>query len=151
MVTPLRIARNDRTDVFILPGMANRHGLITGATGTGKTVTLQTLAEQFSAIGVPCVMSDVKGDLTGISQPGGNNAKVAERLEKLGIDPKAEKLLRASTDYVAGLQRFSIDTRSTLEVVLKSGQKIQFDNATRVSVQRPNKLRAERITADLQV
>ena len=85
MVTPLRIARNDQTDVFMLPGMANRHGLITGATGTGKTVTLQTLAEQFSAIGVPCFMSDVKGDLTGISQPGGDNAKVAERLEKLGI------------------------------------------------------------------
>jgi hypothetical protein len=62
-----------------------------------------------------------------------------------GIDPKAEKLLRASTDYVAGLKRFSIDTRSTLEVVLVSGQKIQFDNATRVAVQRPNKLRAERI------
>lgn len=65
--------------------------------------------------------------------------------QPVGIDPKAEKLLRASTDYVAGLQRFSIDTRSTLDVVLKSGQKIQFDNATRVSVQRPNKLRAERI------
>jgi len=62
-----------------------------------------------------------------------------------GIDPKAEKLLRASTDFLAGLKRFSIDTRSTLEVVLFSGQKIQFDNATRVSVQRPNKLRAERI------
>lgn len=85
MTTPLRFARNDRTDLFILPGMTNRHGLITGATGTGKTVTLQTLAEQFSAIGVPCFMSDVKGDLTGISQPGGGNAKVAERLEQLGI------------------------------------------------------------------
>jgi hypothetical protein len=65
-----------------------------------------------------------------------------------GIDSKAEKLLRASTDFLAGLKRFSIDTGSTLEVVLVSGQKIQFDNATRVSVQRPNKLRAER-TGDL--
>jgi DNA helicase HerA-like ATPase len=65
--------------------MANRHGLITGATGTGKTVTLQTLAEQFSSIGVPCFMSDVKGDLTGVSQPGGANSKVTERLDKLGI------------------------------------------------------------------
>jgi hypothetical protein len=65
-----------------------------------------------------------------------------------GIDPKAEKLLRVSTDFLAGLKRFSIDTRSTHEVVLFSGQKIQFDNATRVSVQRPNKLRAER-TGDL--
>ncbi len=62
-----------------------------------------------------------------------------------GIDPRAEKLLRASTDFLAAQKRFSIDTGSTLEVVLVSGQKIQFENATRVSVQRPNKLRAERI------
>lgn len=85
MIPPLRIAKNDTTELLILPAMANRHGLITGATGTGKTVTLQTLAEQFSAIGVPCFMSDVKGDLTGISQPGGGNKKVTERLENLGI------------------------------------------------------------------
>lgn len=85
MTPPLRIAKNDLTELFILPPMANRHGLITGATGTGKTVTLQTLAEQFSAIGVPCFMSDVKGDLTGISRPGGENRKVTERLAKLGI------------------------------------------------------------------
>lgn len=62
-----------------------------------------------------------------------------------GIDPKAEKLLRASTDYVAGLKQFSIDSRSTLEAVLKSGQRIQFDNGAKVAVQRPNKLRAERV------
>lgn len=85
MTSPFPIAKNDQTELFILPGMANRHGLITGATGTGKTVTLQTLAEQFSDIGVPCFMSDVKGDLTGISQSGGGNAKVTERLEKLGL------------------------------------------------------------------
>lgn len=85
MTTPLLIAKNDLTELFILPGMANRHGLITGATGTGKTVTLQTLAEQFSGIGVPCFMSDVKGDLTGISKIGGGNKKVTERLEKLGL------------------------------------------------------------------
>ena len=64
--------------------------------------------------------------------------------QQAGIDPQAEKLLRASTDFLAGLKRFSIDTQSTLEVVLVSGQKIQLDNDTRVSVQRPNKLRAER-------
>lgn len=85
MTLPLRIAKNDLTELFILPPMANRHGLITGATGTGKTVTLQTLAEQFSAIGVPCFLSDVKGDLTGISRPGGENKKVTERLDKLEI------------------------------------------------------------------
>jgi hypothetical protein len=85
MTAPLLIAKNDAAELFLLPQMANRHGLITGATGTGKTVTLQTLAEHFSAIGVPCFMSDVKGDLSGISQPGGNNPKVTERIEKLGL------------------------------------------------------------------
>jgi len=85
MTTPLPIAKNDLTELFILPAMANRHGLITGATGTGKTVTLQTLAEQFSAIGVPCFLADVKGDLTGISRTGGENRKVTERLDKLRI------------------------------------------------------------------
>ncbi len=85
MTAPLSIAKNDHAELVLLPAMANRHGLITGATGTGKTVTLQTLAEQFSAIGVPCFMSDVKGDLSGISQPGGGNAKVAERVDKLGL------------------------------------------------------------------
>jgi hypothetical protein len=85
MTAPLLIAKNDHAELVLLPAMANRHGLITGATGTGKTVTLQSLAEQFSAIGVPCFMSDVKGDLSGISQAGGGNAKVAERIEKLGL------------------------------------------------------------------
>jgi len=85
MTDPLRIAKSEHTELCILPHMANRHGLITGATGTGKTVTLQTLAEQFSNIGVPCFMSDVKGDLSGIAQPGGDNAKVNERLDKLGL------------------------------------------------------------------
>src|SRR5512146_3540527 len=75
----------------LLPQMANRHGLIAGATGTGKTVTLQTMAEGFSRIGVPVFMADVKGDLAGLSQPAGNNPKVAERARKLGITltPKA--------------------------------------------------------------
>jgi DNA helicase HerA-like ATPase len=86
MTEPLLIARNAATDLVLLPQMANRHGLITGATGTGKTVTLQTLAEHFSSIGVPCFMSDVKGDLSGISQPGGSNAKVAERVDMLKLE-----------------------------------------------------------------
>ena len=86
MTEPLLIAKNDTTELFILPQMANRHGLITGATGTGKTVTLQVLAEHFSAIGVPCFMSDVKGDLSGISQPGGGNPKVAERVQSLKLE-----------------------------------------------------------------
>ncbi len=89
MTAPLLIAKNDTMELHLLPQMANRHGLITGATGTGKTVTLQSLAEQFSAIGVPCFMSDVKGDLSGISQAGGDNAKVAERVDKLGLTDHA--------------------------------------------------------------
>ncbi|MBI1283622.1 MAG: DUF853 family protein [Thiobacillus sp.] len=86
MADPLLIAKNTHTELFLLPHMANRHGLITGATGTGKTVTLQTLAEHFSSIGVPCFMSDVKGDLSGISQAGGGNKKVAERVESLKLE-----------------------------------------------------------------
>ena len=66
--------------------MANRHGLITGATGTGKTVTLQTLAESFSRIGVPVFLSDIKGDLSGLSKAGGNNPKVTARAELLKLE-----------------------------------------------------------------
>jgi hypothetical protein len=65
--------------------MANRHGLISGATGTGKTVTLQVLAENFSMIGVPVFMADVKGDLAGLSRPGSENPKIMERITKLGL------------------------------------------------------------------
>ena len=83
MPSPLLLAKNDKTELALLPGLANRHGLITGATGTGKTVTLQALAQRFSSIGVPVFMADVKGDLSGIAKPGGANAKVAERLKLL--------------------------------------------------------------------
>ncbi len=84
MVNPVRIAKaEDFRD--ILPKMANRHGLIAGATGTGKTVTLQSIAEQFSRIGVPVFMADVKGDLSGMSQAGGGNPKVDARVGQLGI------------------------------------------------------------------
>jgi uncharacterized protein len=89
MANPLRIAKHEASELFVLPQMANRHGLVTGATGTGKTVTLQTLAEQFSAIGVPCFVSDVKGDLSGISQPGGGNRKVEERVAQLQLTDHA--------------------------------------------------------------
>ena len=74
-------------DIHLLPQMANRHGLVAGATGTGKTVTLQVLAEAFSSIGVPVFAADIKGDLSGVSQPGGGNAKVDERVEQLGLAP----------------------------------------------------------------
>ena len=87
MAEPLLIARNSQTECHLLPGLANRHGLITGATGTGKTVTLQTMAENFSKIGVPVFMADVKGDLTGISQPGSIGEKLAALLKERGITP----------------------------------------------------------------
>ena len=74
-----------KSDIFLMPKMANRHGLIAGATGTGKTVTLRVLAEQLSRIGVPIFMADVKGDLSGLPFPGGENPKVIERVSKLGL------------------------------------------------------------------
>jgi uncharacterized protein len=88
MSDPILIAKTNekKSDpIYLLPKMANRHGLIAGATGTGKTVTLQTLAENFSARGVPVFMADVKGDLAGLSQPGGNNPKIVERSKELGV------------------------------------------------------------------
>jgi uncharacterized protein len=86
MADPILIAKNATTVCELLPALANRHGLITGATGTGKTVTLQTLAENFSKIGVPVFMADVKGDLTGISQAGKIGDKMAGILKERGID-----------------------------------------------------------------
>ena len=85
MAEPMLIAQNATTTCQLLPGLANRHGLITGATGTGKTVTLQTLAEQFSNIGVPVFMADVKGDLSGISQKGSFGEKISKVLHERGI------------------------------------------------------------------
>jgi len=79
-----KIAKGD-SDCYIIPRMANRHGLIAGATGTGKTVTLQVMAENFSRAGVPVFMADVKGDLSGVSKPGKPNEKIEQRLKKLGI------------------------------------------------------------------
>ncbi len=74
-----------KEDVLILTRMANRHGLIAGATGTGKTVTLRVMAEQFSRIGVPIFMADVKGDLSGIARPGGDKPAFTERANQLGL------------------------------------------------------------------
>ncbi|MGE5640614.1 MAG: helicase HerA-like domain-containing protein, partial [Clostridia bacterium] len=82
---PLLVAKSGKTELALLPGAANRHGLITGATGTGKTVTLQTLAHGFSSIGVPVFMADVKGDLSGIAKAGGGNPKVLQRIKELDL------------------------------------------------------------------
>ena len=85
MPEPLLIATSGHP-IALLPGFANRHGLITGATGTGKTVTLQVLAEQFSSIGVPVFMADIKGDLSGLAAPGKSSPKMEERLAQLKLD-----------------------------------------------------------------
>jgi DNA helicase HerA-like ATPase len=85
MSSPLLIAKNRNAELYLLPALANRHGLITGATGTGKTVTLQVLAERFSSIGVPVFMADVKGDLSGIAAPGTESPKFRQRLDSLGL------------------------------------------------------------------
>ncbi len=71
--------------LYLLSNMSNRHGLVAGATGTGKTVTLQVMAESFSRIGVPVFAADIKGDLSGISQPGTENAKIAARVQQLKL------------------------------------------------------------------
>jgi DNA helicase HerA-like ATPase len=85
MAEPLVIARAGATDVSLLPGMGNRHGLITGATGTGKTVTLQAIAHSFSNIGVPVFLADIKGDLSGISKAGSATPRIKERLDLLQL------------------------------------------------------------------
>lgn len=84
-IDPILIGKGENLQ-YLLPGFGNRHGLITGATGTGKTVTLQVLAEGFSRIGVPVFLADVKGDLAGLSQPIAPHPKIDERLEKIGIE-----------------------------------------------------------------
>ncbi len=85
MAQPLVIAKSGALELALLPALANRHGLITGATGTGKTVTLQVLAERFSAIGVPVFMADVKGDLSGLGAAGSITPKLKERLQAHGM------------------------------------------------------------------
>src|SRR5882724_7399403 len=87
MAPALLVAKSGKTELCLLPALANRHGLITGATGTGKSVTLQTLAHGFSCLGVPVFMADVKGDLSGLAKPGGASAKISERLSSLKIKP----------------------------------------------------------------
>lgn len=87
----LYVAHAAEGPIYIIGKMANRHGLIAGATGTGKTVTLQVLAETFSQAGVPCFMADMKGDLSGISQTGGLSKFIEKRCVEWGMDTSALK------------------------------------------------------------
>ena len=96
MPDPILVAQHGEIHCHLLPALANRHGLITGATGTGKTITLQTLAENFSKIGVPVFLADVKGDLSGISQRGTLSPKLAAILKERGL-PTPEPVLCPTT------------------------------------------------------
>ncbi len=89
MPNPLVVAKNANTELALLPALANRHGCITGATGTGKTISLQVLAEHFSRIGVPVFLADVKGDLGGMAHAGQLSPKLRERLSTLGLPEPA--------------------------------------------------------------
>ena len=114
MTEPILIAKNtdQSNDIssYILPRMANRHGLIAGATGTGKTVTLQTLAEGFSKLGVPVFMADVKGDLSGMSQAGGGNAKIDARVKQLGLEGYENKACPVTFWDVFGIKGHPVRT-----------------------------------------
>ena len=105
MAEPILLARHGTVECVLLPEMANRHGLITGATGTGKTVTLQTLAENFSRLGVPVFMADVKGDLAGITQAGSISPKLAALLKERAIEPSPSAACPAMLwDVLAGVK-----------------------------------------------
>lgn len=82
------VAIAEDNEICLIPKMANRHGLITGATGTGKTITLQNLAETFSQMGVPVFAADIKGDLSGVAASGGNKESVTKRVDAYNLEEK---------------------------------------------------------------
>ncbi|MBL8344593.1 MAG: DUF853 family protein, partial [Rubrivivax sp.] len=104
MPEPILVAQHGDVACHLLPALANRHGLITGATGTGKTITLQKLAESFSNLGVPVFMADVKGDLTGITQKGSVSGKLAAILKERGLSEPASMACPATLWDVFGEQ-----------------------------------------------
>ena len=84
------LAKTGEKELYLLPGMANRHGLIAGATGTGKTVTMKVMAESFSEMGVPVFLADVKGDLSGMCMPGADSPNMQERITRFGLEEDFE-------------------------------------------------------------
>ena len=93
------IGCNENTDVFLLPKLANRHGLIAGATGTGKTVTLKVLAESFSDLGVPVFLADMKGDISGLAKIGSGNDFITKNRERYGLDDKGFKFKEYPVEF----------------------------------------------------
>ena len=104
MADPILVAKNRDVECHLLPALANRHGLVTGATGTGKTVTLQTIAEQLSKQGVAVFLADVKGDLTGISQAGTLPPKVAALVKERGLPEPESRACPVTIWDVFGVQ-----------------------------------------------
>ena len=127
-------------DAFILPKFCNRHGLIAGATGTGKTVTLQSIAEGLAEIGVPVFMADVKGDLAGLSQTGGGNSKIEARAEQLGIAPDTQEGILNIAFKIAddgGLLLLDMkDLKSMLTWMAENAESIrgEYGNVTSTSI-----------------
>ncbi|MDD4729909.1 MAG: DUF853 family protein, partial [Dysgonamonadaceae bacterium] len=109
------IAISENGEVYLNPQMANRHGLITGATGTGKTVTLQNLTETFSDMGVPVFVADIKGDFSGIAKAGGNKESVTKRVESYGLLEKGFEFKAFPTQFwdVFGEQGHPVRTTIT--------------------------------------
>ena len=101
--------------VYLLPSMANRHGLIAGATGTGKTVSLKVLAESFSDMGVPVFLSDIKSDLSGMVSPGTASEAISSRLEKCGVPKEAFKFTSYPTEYWDVYGEQGVPIRATVQ------------------------------------
>ena len=108
------IGRSGEEDIYIYPNMANRHGMIAGATGTGKTVTLKVMAESFSDAGVPVFLADVKGDLSGMCQAGENSGSVAKRIEALDLFSKGFSLRAYPTTFWDVYGEKGINLRTTI-------------------------------------
>ena len=117
MPDPILVAKHGDIECHLLPALANRHGLITGATGTGKTFTLQKLAESFSALGIPVFMADIKGDLTGITQKGSLGAKLAKVLQERGLELLA---LRSDRDCVWAQYTVFVPQRERVQAALQA-------------------------------
>ena len=108
------IGCNDNTNVFLTPKVANRHGLIAGATGTGKTVTLKVMAESFSDLGVPVFLADMKGDISGLAKVGSGNDFITKNREKYGLDDKGFKFKEYPVEFWDLFGQNGIPIRVTL-------------------------------------